>query len=549
MKHRYLTVVRTGIYHFMFAVALFSGKAFAQAPAIAWDKTFGGTKADALYCVQETSDGGFILGGYSESGITGNKTQASKGSHDYWVIKTDNKGTKVWDKTIGGSGLDQLYAVYQTKDGGYILGGHSTSGKTGDKSNANKGAYLDYWIVKLDADGNKQWDNNFGTTGFVINEFHDLRQTADGGYIIGGMSDGAMSGDKSENSKGGNDFWVLKLDATGNKVWDKTIGGSGSDNFVSLVQTTDGGYLLAGYSDSPVSGDKTEASKGTFDYWIVKLSADGAKSWDKTIGSSASETLGDLALTADGGFLLGGYTPDAPISGDKTEASIGLQDFWVVKTDANGVKLWDKTIGGTNSDKLFSVAQTQSGEYILGGSSPSKISGDKTENNFGVNDYWVALLDANGRKLWTKTVGGNNTSLVTGITGTKDGGILMGGRTNSSKINDKSEDGYGILDDYWIVKLAAPTVTGFAQGENELQELELYPNPTEKTTGFSLHLVGTETANVQLFNSLGQLVASTQVLPTTNALGAISTENLQQGLYTVIISQGNRKALRKVVIK
>jgi len=265
---------------------------------------------------------------------------------------------------------------------------------------------MDYWIVKVDANGIKQWDNNYGTTGFVLNEFHDLRQTVDGGYILGGTSDGAASGNKSENSKGSNDYWVIKVDSLGNKIWDKTLGGSGSDMLSSLVQSPDGGYVLGGNSQSPVSGDKTEASKGADDYWIVKLDANGTKLWDRTLGSSTGDILTDLELTADGGLIVAGHNDTTPISGDKTEDTRGFNDFWILRLDANGTKLWDKAIGGTNNDRPYSIQETRDGNFIIGGTSLSKVSGEKSETNKGAQDFWVVMLNSLGQKLWDKTIGG-----------------------------------------------------------------------------------------------------------------------------------------------
>ena len=214
----------------------FSFNASAQmAPVKQWDKTIGGSDIDNFSSVQQTTDGGYIIGGTSYSNISGLKSQNSYNSNDFWIIKLDANGNKQWDKTIGGSASDLLRTVQQTSDGGYILGGSSSSGISGDRTSSSKGN-LDYWIVKLDQNGNKLWDRAFGGSNF--NHFRCLQQTADGGYILGGYSDSPVSGDKTQASQGVSDFWVLKLDGNGNKLWDKTFGGAGLDYLRDLKQTS-----------------------------------------------------------------------------------------------------------------------------------------------------------------------------------------------------------------------------------------------------------------------------------------------------------------------
>ncbi|QQR96354.1 MAG: hypothetical protein IPJ93_07000 [Bacteroidota bacterium] len=229
--------------------------ATVQAQEIEWQNTIGGNYTDQLYSIQQTTDGGYILGGWSESYISGDKTENSFGCSDYWVVKLDSIGNIQWQNTIGGNSGDGLYSVQQTTDGGYILGGVSTSNISGDKTENSQG-YIDYWVVKLDASGNIQWQNTIG--GNSDDYLTSIQQTTDGGYILGGSSNSNISGDKTENSQGDYDYWVLKLDPTGNIQWQNTIGGSINDQLYSIQQTIDGGYILGGWSNSNISGDKTE---------------------------------------------------------------------------------------------------------------------------------------------------------------------------------------------------------------------------------------------------------------------------------------------------
>ncbi|HNJ90281.1 MAG TPA: hypothetical protein PLT99_12455, partial [Chitinophagales bacterium] len=184
-----------------------------------------------------------------------------------------------WQNTIGGSSYEDLRSLEQTSDGGYIIGGVSTSPISGDKTEAawpGGPNGFDFWILKLHADGTIAWQNTIGGTN--DDYLYVVKETPDGGFICGGYSASGISGDKTEGSLGGKDYWVLKLDALGNIVWQNTIGGSLDDILYDIALTTDGGYLLGGYSYSSISGDKTENNMGiasTDDYWVVKLNGDG----------------------------------------------------------------------------------------------------------------------------------------------------------------------------------------------------------------------------------------------------------------------------------
>ena len=175
----------------------------AQTPTIQWQKTIGGSDVDKLNSLQQTADGGYILGGYSASNTSGDKTENSRGNNDYWVIKLNNSGAIQWQKTIGGSVGDYLYSIQQTTDGGYVLGGYSQSDISGDKTENHKGFY-DYWIVKLNSTGTIQWQKTIG--GDDIDNLQSIQQTSDGGYMLGGYSSSSISGDKTENSKGTYDY-------------------------------------------------------------------------------------------------------------------------------------------------------------------------------------------------------------------------------------------------------------------------------------------------------------------------------------------------------
>ncbi len=425
-----------------------------------WDKRFGGTDHDALQCIEQTNDGGFILGGNSSSNAGGDKTQGTWGNGDIWLVKLDSLGNKEWDKNFGGTNGDRIYSLQQTSDGGYILGGWSGSGISGDKTQDTVGG-TDFWIIKIDSLGNKLWDKDFGGTKEDL--LYCVRQTNDGGYLLGGWSTSMISGDKTQNTWGGWDYWLVKTDSIGNKQWDKDLGGFSTDELFTFYQTADEGYILAGTSHSGISGDKSQNLKGGYDYWIVKIDSVGNKQWDKDFGGPDNEWLNSVQVLANGEFLFGG-TSYSNIGGNKTQNNWGVKDFWLIKTDSQGNLQWDKDLGGSEGEEISRIFQTNDGGSLLSGDSYSQISGDKTENNLGQEQTWIIKIDSAGAKVWDKTIftlGHDEYGLAIQL---RDGCYLAGNQTYDDIGGYKTQASWGGYD-YWIVKLCElPTLNISTQG-------------------------------------------------------------------------------------
>jgi len=430
----------------------------AQNPLVKmWDYRFGGMADEGLMSIQQTTDGGFILGGLSGSPSGGDKTQSTKGGFDYWIVKTDSLGIQQWDKDFGGTNDDFLFSVQQTADAGFILGGRSASGISGDKTQPTWGSQ-DYWIIKTDSFGNMQWDRDFGGTGY--DDLYCIQLTADGGYILAGYSASGISGDKTQPVWGSADYWIVKTDSLGNKLWDKDFGGTGDDYLYSIQKAADGGFIFGGWSVSGVSGDKTQQGWGSADYWIVKTDSLGNKQWDRDFGGADDDWLYSIQLTADGGFILGGWSASG-ISGNKTQPCRGSYDYWIVKIDSLGNKQWDRDFGGTDfEDEFGNVSQTADGGYLIAGTSYSAISGDKTENNLGQEQTWIIKTDSLGNKLWDKTVftsGHDENGLAIQTT---DECYVIANYTDGGVAGYKTQSCQGSWD-YWIVKFCEVLQAGF----------------------------------------------------------------------------------------
>jgi len=244
----------------VFVITAFLWPSSLSSQDIEWQKALGGSSQDAMYWgLVSTSDGGCLVGGSSKSPVSGVKTIGIRGFFDYWIIKLDSVGAIEWQKVIGGHADDFLWSLHSTSDGGYIVGGYSKSNANFEKAENCHGDY-DYWVLKLDSAGNILWQNTIG--GANADWFKTINETDDGGFIVGGSSMSGISGDKTDSAWGYFDYWVLKLDSIGNIEWQITIGGTSDDRLYDVQQTSDGGYIACGTSPSGISGNKTVNTYG-----------------------------------------------------------------------------------------------------------------------------------------------------------------------------------------------------------------------------------------------------------------------------------------------
>jgi hypothetical protein len=370
------------------------GIASAYEPAVQWQKTFGGSRDDKGYSVQQTSDGGYIITGMAHFFFTG--------SYDVYLIKTDSEGNLLWQKPFGGGNDDWGESGQQTSDGGFIISGETNSFGAGR---------CDIYLIKTDSEGNLLWQKTIG--GILDDYGYSVQQTTDGGYIIAGYT--------GSFGAGWYDVYLVKTDPNGNLLWHKTFGGSGKDYAGSVQQTTDGGYIITGLTQS--------FGAGKSDVYLIKTDPNGNQEWQRTFGGNSDDAGYSVQQTSDGGYIIAAYT---------TSFGAGSYDAYLIKTDSAGNLRWQKTFGGSGFDVVSSVQQTKDGGYIIAGQTQS----------FGAGSYDVYLIrtDSDGNSVWQKTIGGNREDVGWSVQQTTDGGYIVAGWTWSFGAGDY---------DVYLIKLSA----------------------------------------------------------------------------------------------
>jgi hypothetical protein len=376
---------------------------FAQ-PDSLWSHTYGRSGNEFSYSAVQAQDGGYVLGAQINPGGGGN--------WDAWLIKTNALGDTTWCRAYGGTGWECGYNIGRTAEGGYFIAGSTDS----------YGTSQDYWLVKTDADGNAIWDRTYGGAG--EEQLFSGKQTADSGFVLAGYT--------YSYGAGGRDFWLVKTDADGEIQWNRTFGGQQHDGAsAGAIQTADGGYMVAGVVRS--------LGEPNGDFWLIKLNANGDSVWSHPYGGPRVEIPYCVRQTADGGYIITGYTTQ----------SNGFTDAWLLKTDANGDSLWSVTYGNPNTPEVgLSVVQTDDGGYAVAG-------GREWNTSSGVGDAWMFRTDSNGNILWDRTFGGPAYDMAYDIQRTTDGGYLLAGLTTSFGAGNA---------DAWMIK-TGPDVGSLEGGE------------------------------------------------------------------------------------
>ncbi|HAD12584.1 MAG TPA: secretion protein, partial [Saprospirales bacterium] len=405
-------------------------------PAIEWAKAIGGTSSEDAHAIQLAPNGDYVAVGY---GLSNNGDFFGKyGAIDIWLVRLDASGNLVWKQNYGGLEDDRAYGLKPTIEGGWIMAGQTRSNSIDVSGNHGD---FDAWVVNLDSLGNIIWQKCLG--GSDNDEAWDVVQSPDGGFVVVGTSS-SSDGDLSVNY-GSDDVWVVKLDAAGSLLWQRSFGGSESDEGRVISNTDDGGFIIAGRTSS-VDGHITQ-TQGGMDFWVVKLNFEGKKEWDKNFGGTGIDFADDVHQTKDGGFIITGVTRS---NNGHATGSHGLYDVLVVKTDKDGEVEWTKVLGGSNDDYGRSIIQTQDDGYAVCGQVQSS-DGDAIGNDGGA-DAWVVKLSPSGELQWQKSMGGTQDEHFYTLAETPEGALILAGNARST--NGDVTGVHGSVD-YWVVKLGA----------------------------------------------------------------------------------------------
>jgi len=478
----------------IFIIILFLSKTLlAQVPDTSWTNVIGGADNDVAYDIQQTSTGDYI--------ITGRTVSFGFGSSDVWLLKVNSVGDTLWTRTYGGNGSEYGNSVQQTFDGGYIIAGYTGTNALG---------YYDVWLIKTNEFGDTTWTQTYG--GNNSDYGYDVLQLADSGYVITGntgVSDGNFI-----------DFYLIRTNVYGDTLWTKTYGGTGADRAYAVDTTADGGFIIAGDTQS------FGASQGG--YYLIKTNNMGDTIWTAIYDNFEIDACRDVKPTGDGGYILAGFT---------RSLGAGEYDMYLIKVNAIGDTLWTKRYGDFLDEECYSLQLMPDGGFV--------ICGFQEPVNYH-SRILVIRTDANGNIIWEKTIGNSGGQCATSIKNTSDGGfILAGWKDNSSS---------GTRLDLYIIKLEPDispinrenpinTVSCYALSQN-------YPNPFNPSTTINFTLPKSEKVKIEVFNLLGQKIETllnTQ-MPSGSHEIEFTAKDLPSGVYLYTIEAGNYHQVRKMIL-
>lgn len=405
-------------------------------------QTFGGSRNDSGRSIITTSDGGFAILGFTQS-MDGDILNKTDESFDFWLLKFDENANLLWNKTYGGLGDDRGRDVIQTQDGGFAILGYSDNA-SGDVT-VNNGS-RDFWLAKLNANGNLVWQQSFGFSG--ADEGTRLIETSDNHLLISGVLDVTASGGlgnsgRNSSRHAGGDYWAIKVSNTGAMIWSRYYGGSFTDTPEGLAESATGEFIFAGGSDS--NDVDISNNKGSYDFWVVKSDANGDMIWEKSFGGAEIDEVRGMTTSNDGNYIIVG---DTRSSDQDVTQNNGGADVWMIGISDEGSLLWNRSYGGSSFDVARSVETTSDDGFIIAGSTRSS-NGDVTTNK-GLNDAWVVKTDRNGQLLWQHTIGGSEVDFGYDAIELKNGSIIVVGESSSSDGDVPENKGF---TDLLLIKL------------------------------------------------------------------------------------------------
>jgi len=525
-----------------------------SAQEVVWQKDIESSTQDFLSQVTTTIDQQYLITG---SSIQSSKQQVSgskqNNGYDFHVVKLNQQGQEVWEKYFSGSNHDYLSATVTTQDGGFLLAGTSYSGKGLDKKDDSKGG-SDIWLIRINEFGDELWQKTLGSSS--DEEARSVIQTTDFGFFVAGNIQNSPKG------YGSKDVWITRLDKNGKELSQLILGGKGLDEVEKMIPTKDGGALLGIYSRSSevrVSGSeqgsgmrgsgfasnvqnpnsvsrnsKQTENFGEGDYWIVKLDKNGKVEWEKNFGGKGDDHLRTLALTSTG-FIIGGESRSER-SGNKTVGIEEGTDLWLIALNERGEEQWQKSYNFKNRDILMGMnilhsADDQSSKGILLGGYTQAEGRIETDDE----TFWMLYLDPNGNEQWRKHVKGESRQKEERLSDLKlnrDGSIILAG-TSAEELGKEN---------WKIVKLGDKQVDQLI----EKYDIKIYPNPVSDYAYVEIGFNDFKEADILLYDMSGRQL---QNIKTKNKVTKINTQALVQGAYLVTIKTDTNKTANAKLIK
>jgi hypothetical protein len=459
-----------------------------------WKRVYGGTGYDGGSTIIPTNDGGFILGGFTQSDDGDVPPANNTNSTNAWIVKTDANGNVLWKKTYGGSDIESILSIHQLSDGSYIAAGNSRS-SDGDLT-SNYGLD-DCWLLKLDTAGNLQWQKSYGGTSY--DQLSQLIVTSDGGFAFTALS---LSNDHDvSGNHGGYDIWMVKTDNAGIIQWSKSIGGSGWEYSRGLVQTSNGEYVLVANSPSSDGDGAFTNTTETGGCWVVKISATGNLIWEHQYGGTGYETVGAITTDTSGNFIIASSSNsnDGNVTGHHGQS--GTTDYWVFGLNSNGILSWEKSFGGTQNEDISTICLLNDGNLAVLGTTNSNNDGD---------------VLGSGYHFGFETVHPPNSPAFDVNTG-----------------------------DYWMIKITAPPITNSTGIDEQIisGDFNLTPNPA--TENFTIS--GIDTKEITITDLSGRIVFH-ELTETNSMEHTIHVQNWNSGIYLVTLRTENGIVSKKLVV-
>ncbi|WBV60644.1 T9SS type A sorting domain-containing protein [Chryseobacterium camelliae] len=522
-----------------------------SAQEVLWQKDIKSSTQDFLSQVTPTVDLQYLITGssiQSKSQSQAASSQKQNNGYDFHLVKLNQQGEEVWEKYFSGKNHDYLSASLSTQDGGFLLAGTSYSGKGLDKKDDSKGG-SDMWLIRINEFGDELWQKTIGTAS--DEEARAVIQTTDLGFFVAGNVQNSAKG------YGSKDVLITKLDKNGKELSQIILGGKGLDEVEKMIPTRDGGILLGMYSRSsevrdsgadsgsgttttnPVSRyPKSTNNYGEGDYWIIKLNKDGKVEWEKNYGGTGDDHLRTMAMTTSG-FILGGESRSER-SGNK---SVGIEegtDLWLISLNERGEEIWQKSYNFKNRDVLM-------GMHVILGHNEREKNKDLTkgillggytqaEGRIETDDetFWMLYVDENGNEQWRKHVKGESRKReerLAAVAVNRDGSIILAG-TSAEELGKEN---------WKIVKLGDRQVDQLI----EKQDIKIYPNPVSDYAYVEIGFDFKET-DIVMYDMAGRQLQS---LKTKNKVTKINTQPLIQGAYLITIKTDTNKTANAKLIK